>query len=104
MLRGWTRFNRAMAIWQARRTLAYIEANLSSKVDIDDLENVVASSRSHFSRAFKHSIGMPPMEYVVVNRESGYRAARSGAIGHGSRPRGSEVRIGCVSDGSTWVQ
>jgi AraC family transcriptional regulator len=57
-----------LATWQARRTLAYIEANLESKMDIDDLANVVALSRSHFSRAFKHSVGLSPMEYVVVRR------------------------------------
>jgi hypothetical protein len=26
----------SLATWQARRTLAYIEANLASKLDIDD--------------------------------------------------------------------
>ena len=57
-----------LAIWQARRTLAYIEANLGSKMDIDDLANMVDLSGSHFSRAFKHCIGLSPMEYVVVRR------------------------------------
>jgi AraC family transcriptional regulator len=57
-----------LATWQARRTLAYIEANLASKMDIDDLADVVALSRSHFSRAFKRSVGLSPMEYVVVRR------------------------------------
>jgi AraC-like DNA-binding protein len=57
-----------LATWQARRTLAYIEANLPSKMDIDDLANVVALSRSHFSRSFKHTVGLSPMEYVVVRR------------------------------------
>jgi AraC family transcriptional regulator len=57
-----------LAIWQARRTLAYIEANLPSKMNIDDLANVVALSRSHFSRAFKHCVGLSPMEYVHARR------------------------------------
>jgi len=57
-----------LATWQARRTLAYIEANLPSKIDIDDLANVVALSRSHFSRSFKHTVGLSPMQYVVVRR------------------------------------
>jgi AraC family transcriptional regulator len=57
-----------LATWQARRTLAYIEANLASKMDIDDLANLVALSRSHFSRAFKRSLGFSPMEYVIVRR------------------------------------
>ena len=37
-------------------------------MDIDDLANVVALSRSHFSRSFKHTVGLSPMEYVVVRR------------------------------------
>jgi AraC family transcriptional regulator len=57
-----------LATWQARRTLTYIEANLASKIEIGDLANMVALSRSHFSRAFKHTLGLPPMEYVGVRR------------------------------------
>ena len=67
-----------LATWQARRTLAYIEANLASKMDIDDLANVVALSRSHFSRAFKRCLGFSPMEYVVVRRVERAKAMISG--------------------------
>lgn len=59
---------RGLATWQVRRTLAYIEANLASKVDIDDLANAVALSRSHFSRSFKQTVGRSPMAYVVARR------------------------------------
>jgi AraC family transcriptional regulator len=57
-----------LANWQAKRTIAYIEENLGSKMDTGDLASVVALSRSYFCRAFKHSVGLPPMEYVVVRR------------------------------------
>jgi AraC family transcriptional regulator len=57
-----------LARWQARRTLAYIEANLESKMPVRELANVVPFSRSHFSRAFKRSIGLPPMAYVTTRR------------------------------------
>jgi AraC family transcriptional regulator len=67
-----------LATWQAKRTLAHIEANLASKMDIDELANVVALSRSHFSRAFKHSVGLSPMEYVVVRRVERAKAMISG--------------------------
>jgi AraC family transcriptional regulator len=79
-----------LAIWQARRTLAYIEANLASKMDIDDLAAVVALSRSHFSRAFKHCVGMSPMEYVVARR-----VERAKVMIRGTREPLAEVALAC---------
>jgi len=57
-----------LANWQAKRAITYIEANLASKIEIGDLANLVALSSSYFSRAFRHSLGLPPMEYVGVRR------------------------------------
>jgi len=79
-----------LATWQARRTLAYIEANLASKMEIDDLANLVALSRSHFSRAFKRSLGFSPMEYVVVRR-----VERAKAMISGTREPLAEVALAC---------
>ncbi len=79
-----------LATWQARRTLAYVEANLASKMDIDSLANGVALSRSHFSRAFKHSVGMSPMEYVVVRR-----VERAKTMISGTREPLAEIALAC---------
>jgi len=79
-----------LANWQVRRTLAYIEANLGSKMDVDDLASAVALSKSHFSRAFKHSVGLPPMEYVVVRR-----VERAKAMISGTREGLAEVALTC---------
>jgi AraC family transcriptional regulator len=79
-----------LATWQTRRILAYIEANLASKMDIDDLADAVALSRSHFSRAFKRSVGLPPMEYVVVRR-----VERAKAIISEAREPLAEVALAC---------
>jgi AraC family transcriptional regulator len=79
-----------LATWQARRSLAYIEANLASKMDIDDLANGVALSKSHFSRAFKHSVGLSPMEYVVVRR-----VERAKSMISGTRQPLAEVALAC---------
>jgi AraC family transcriptional regulator len=57
-----------LARWQGRRVLAYIEANLGSKIDIRELADLVALSNSHFSRAFTRSFGLPPMAYVATRR------------------------------------
>ena len=59
-------------------------------MDIDDLANVVALSRSHFSRAFKRSLGFSPMEYVVVRRVERAKAMISGT----SEPL-AEVALAC---------
>ena len=79
-----------LATWQARRTLAYIEANLASKMTIDGLANVAALSRSHFSRAFKRSLGFSPKEYVVVRR-----VERAKAMISSTRERLAEVALAC---------
>jgi transcriptional regulator GlxA family with amidase domain len=57
-----------LARWQVRRTLAHIEANLASKMETRGLADVVSFSKSHFSRAFKRSLGVPPMAYVLARR------------------------------------
>jgi AraC family transcriptional regulator len=57
-----------LARWQAKRALTYIEANLGSKLEIRALADLVALSNSHFSRAFKRSLGMSPMAYVATRR------------------------------------
>ena len=79
-----------LATWQAGRTLTYIEANLASKMEIGDLAGVVALSRSHFSRAFKNSVGFSPMEYVVVRR-----LERAKALISGTREPLAEVALAC---------
>jgi AraC family transcriptional regulator len=57
-----------LAPWQANRALEYIEGNLGSKMTIREIADRVALSKSHFSRAFKQSLGCSPMTYVAVRR------------------------------------
>lgn len=57
-----------LAAWQVKRTLAYIEANLESKLRVDHLADGVALSEGHFSRAFRQSLGIPPKVYVATRR------------------------------------
>jgi AraC family transcriptional regulator len=79
-----------LATWQAKRTLAYIEANLALKMEISDLANVVALTRSHFSRAFKHSVGLSPRDYVVARR-----VERAKVMISGTREPLAEVALAC---------
>ncbi|HEX4269452.1 MAG TPA: AraC family transcriptional regulator [Steroidobacteraceae bacterium] len=57
-----------LARWQARRALTYIDAHLESRLDVPMLARLVSFSKSHFSRAFKQSLGLPPMTYVKMRR------------------------------------
>jgi len=57
-----------LARWQARRALAHVEENLGSKISTSELAALVSFSKSHFSRAFKRSLGISPMAYVTRRR------------------------------------
>ena len=57
-----------LAAWQAKRALQYVEGNLGSKMAVRDMANLLALSTSHFSRAFKQSVGCAPMCYVAARR------------------------------------
>lgn len=57
-----------LARWQARRAVTYIDGHLESRLDVPMLAKLVSFSKSHFSRAFKQSLGLPPMAYVKMRR------------------------------------
>jgi AraC family transcriptional regulator len=62
------RRSNGLALWQANRALEYIERKLGSKITTREVANQVALSKSHFSRAFKRSLGCSPSSYIVVQR------------------------------------
>jgi AraC family transcriptional regulator len=57
-----------LARWQARKALVYIEQNLGSGIATGELAALVSYSKSHFTRAFKRSLGLSPMAYVTKRR------------------------------------
>jgi len=57
-----------LARWQARKAVTYIDSHLESRLDVPILAKLVPFSKSHFSRAFKQSLGLPPMAYVKTRR------------------------------------
>jgi AraC family transcriptional regulator len=57
-----------LAAWQANRALRFIEENLGARVLLADMAACVELSKSHFSRAFKRSVGSSPSVYVVARR------------------------------------
>jgi len=57
-----------LATWQVRRVIDYIEANLAARIEAKDLPSLVNLSTSHFFRAFKISVGVPPHQYITQRR------------------------------------
>jgi AraC family transcriptional regulator len=76
--------------WRAKRALAYIEANLGSKIAIGEVADLVALSKNHFSRAFKQSLGSSPMTYVATRR-----VERAKLMMTSSRERLSDIAVAC---------
>jgi AraC family transcriptional regulator len=79
-----------LATWQAKRTIDYIEANLGSKMALEQIANVVDLSKSHFSRAFKQSLGSSPMVYVAVRR-----VERAKLMMTSTRERLTDIALAC---------
>ena len=79
-----------LARWQAERVLDFVEANLGLKVATEEMANVVALSKSHFSRAFKHTLGYTPMAYVAVRR-----VERAKLMMTSTRERLTDIALAC---------
>jgi AraC family transcriptional regulator len=54
--------------WQARKIFAHVEANLSRKLAIRELAQLLGLSAGHFCRAFKCTFGVSPRDYVLRRR------------------------------------
>jgi AraC-like DNA-binding protein len=79
-----------LAHWRTQRALAYIEAHLGTKIESAEVAQCVALSKSHFSRAFKQSVGSSPMAYV-----SARRIERAKLMMTSTRERLSDIALAC---------
>lgn len=59
---------------QVTRVADYVEASLHGPIGLDELAAVAALSRSHFSRAFKATVGEGPYRFVTRRRIDRARA------------------------------
>lgn len=53
---------------QLAQVIDYIKANLAQDLSILDLATLTGMSESHFSRSFKHSVGIAPYQYLIQQR------------------------------------
>lgn len=54
--------------WQLNRVVDYIEAHLAERITGKDLATLIDVSIGHFFRAFKTSVGIPPLQYIASRR------------------------------------
>ena len=57
-----------LAPWQARRTAAFLAANIERRVPLGELAAIARLSPFHFARAFARTMGMPPYRYQQALR------------------------------------
>lgn len=50
------------------RAVQFISTNLDASLDVEGLAKVAGLSRSHFTRTFAETMGLPPAEYVLQER------------------------------------
>jgi AraC family transcriptional regulator len=58
----------ALAPWQLRRVVDYMESHLPQRVELQTLAQLVNLSQAHFSRAFKASTGFAPYQWQLAAR------------------------------------
>jgi AraC family transcriptional regulator len=59
-----------LTLLQLRRIKEFVDARISKAVGISELASLVGLSQFHFIRAFKHSVGLSPYQYVLGERIS----------------------------------
>src|SRR5262249_61445822 len=59
-----------LAPWQVKRACEKLEADLSGKLTLQEIAAEVGISASHFSRAFRASVGLPPHQWLLRQRIS----------------------------------
>lgn len=57
-----------LATWQARRAKDFLLANLAADVTIEQAADQCSLSRSHFIKAFRHTTGLTPHQWLTARR------------------------------------
>ena len=57
-----------LTVLQLRRIKEFVDAHISKEIGISELASLAGLSQFHFIRAFKHSVGLSPYQYVLSER------------------------------------
>jgi AraC family transcriptional regulator len=70
-----------LAAWQERRAKELMSANLRGNVSSTDLATECLLSAGHFARAFRHSTGLSPHQWLIQSRiEKAHALLREGIL------------------------
>ncbi len=58
----------ALSPWRLRRVQAFVEDNLSTKLRVDQLADLIGLSPSHFMRVFRSRLGVTVRSYIESRR------------------------------------
>ncbi|MDE1993433.1 MAG: helix-turn-helix transcriptional regulator [Rhizobiaceae bacterium] len=58
----------SLAKWRLRRTIEYLEENLTDPIYLADLATVAGLSRMHFAAQFRAATGLSPHVYIIRRR------------------------------------
>jgi AraC family transcriptional regulator len=90
----------SLPAWKKRRVTAYIDANLTERIRVADLAELLDLSEGHFCRAFRRAFGTSAHEYVTRRR---IEVAQSMMLG--SREPLCEIALRCgLSDQSHFTR
>jgi len=88
--RGGGRKRTALASWQLRRVVDYIETNWVRSIRLEELAELVGLSPSYFSHSFKAATGVPPHQW-----QTGIRVKRAQEMLLGSDMTLTEIATAC---------
>ena len=57
-----------LAVWRERLVKRLILERLNEAIEVSELAHACALSRSHFSRAFRRSVGVSPQDWIRQQR------------------------------------
>lgn len=63
-----------LAPYRLRRALDFIEANLGNAIGVGDIAAASGVSQFHFSRAFRHTVGLAPYAFLIDRRIAAAKA------------------------------
>jgi AraC family transcriptional regulator len=80
----------SLARWRLVRALELFETSFDRPIRLDDVADAVRMSTSHFSRAFRNSVGESPARYLRR-----YRVRRAHEMMLSTRKSLSEIALNC---------